>query len=252
MKPKTHMGTDIIGQLVQLQQMDRVRDRLQKRLDQIPVKLKERTDLIAQLERALEEQEQLMKSSRTEADRAELEVKAKEEEREKIKRQMNAPKLTNREYEVLQEALAGILADINQLTSHALKGLDKVAEAEGNVAAFREELAAAREAYESARAELEGGLSDVKDELARRDAERAEFVESVTSEALHVYERVRRKHKEALAVVDGTIDRAAGRIGTDLHCSACFMSITANDAVQVLEGRRLIRCKSCARILYVP
>jgi predicted nucleic acid-binding Zn-ribbon protein len=30
------------------------------------------------------------------------------------------------------------------------------------------------------------------------------------------------------------------------------MTITANDAVQVLEGNRLIRCKSCARILYVP
>lgn len=252
MESKTNMGTDIIGQLVRLQQMDRVRDRLQKRLDQIPVKLKERTDTISQIESALAEQELLMKSSRAEADRAELEVKVKEEAREKIKRQMNAPKLSNREYEVLQESLAGVLADINQLTGQALKGLDKVSEAEGNVTAFQEELTAAKEAYESARAELEGGLSDVKEDLAKRDAERSEYLAGVSNEALNIYERVRQKHKDALAVVDGTIDRAAGRIGTDLHCSACYMSITANDAVQVLEGDKLIRCKSCARILYVP
>jgi predicted nucleic acid-binding Zn-ribbon protein len=246
------MGTDIIGRLVRLQQMDRARDRLQKRLDQVPIKLKERTDAIARLESALEEQERLMKGSRAEADRAELEVKAKEEQREKIKRQMNAPKLSNREYEVLQESLAGVLADINQLTSHALKSLDRVAEAEGNVTAFQEELTAAREAHEKARAELEEGLTDVREELEKRNAERAEYVAGLSIESLSVYERVRKKHKEALAVVDGTIDRAASRIGTDLHCSACYMSVTANDAVQVLEGRKLIRCKSCARILYVP
>jgi predicted nucleic acid-binding Zn-ribbon protein len=246
------MGTDIIGQLVQLQQMDRARDRLQKRLDQVPIKLKERTDAIAQLESALVEQEQIRKSSRAEADRAELEVKAKEEQREKIKRQMNAPKLSNREYEVLQESLAGVLADINQLTGQALKSLDRVSEAEGNVTAFREELTAARQACENAKAELEGGLTDVREELEKRDAERADYVAGVRAESLNVYERVRQKHKDALAVVDGTIDRAASRIGTDLHCSACYMSITANDAVQVLEGKKLIRCKSCARILYVP
>jgi len=252
MESKTDMGTDIIGQLVQLQQMDRVRDRLQKRLDKVPIKLKEHSDTIAQLETALEEQERLMQSSRAEADRAELEVKTKEEHREKIKRQMNAPKLSNREYEVLQEALAGVLADINQLTGQALKSLDKVSEAEVNVAGFREERTAAGEAYEAAKAKLEGGLSDVKEDLARRDAERSGFLASVRAEPLQVYERVRKKHSDALAVVDGTIDRAAGRIGTDLHCSACYMAITANDAVKVLEGRQLIRCKSCARILYVP
>jgi predicted nucleic acid-binding Zn-ribbon protein len=193
-----------------------------------------------------------MLSSRAEADRAELEVKAKEEQREKIKRQMNAPKLSNREYEILQESMAGVLADINQLTGQALKSLDKVAEAEGNVTQFRAELAAATEAYDDAKAKLEGGLSDVKEELEKRDAERAEYVVGLRAEPLKVYDRVRQKHNEALAVVDGTIDRAASRIGTDLHCSACYMTITANDAVQVLEGKRLIRCKSCARILYVP
>ena len=252
MESKTDMATDIIGQLARLQQIDRVRDRLQRRLDQVPVKLKEHTDTIARIEGALAEQEQLVRSSRAEADRAELEMKVKEEEREKAKRQMNAPKLTNREYEVLQEALAGVLADINQLTGQALKSLDTVAEADGNVASFRDELAAATEAYESARAELEGGLSDVREELARRDTERSEYVADMRAEPLHIYERVRQKHKDALAIVDGTIDRAAGRIGTDLHCSACYMSVTANDAVQVLEGNKLIRCKSCARILYVP
>ncbi|MHC4547241.1 MAG: zinc ribbon domain-containing protein [Planctomycetota bacterium] len=251
MEAKTGMGTDIVEKLARLQEMDRVRDRLQKRLDQVPVKLKEHTDTIARLEAALVEQERLMKTSRAEADRAELEVKVKEEQREKIKVRMNAPKLSNREYGVLQEQLAGVLADINSLSDRALKSLDKVAEAEGNVAQFRGELEQAREAYERAREKLEGSLSAVKAEFEQRSAEREKYVSGFAAAPLQVYERVRLKHRDALAIVDGTIDRAAGRIGSDLHCSACYMTITANDAVQVLEGKKLIRCKSCARILYV-
>ena len=60
-------------------------------------------DLVDQLARIVH---QLHRAAQAESDRAELEVKSKEEEREKIKRQMNAPKLSNREYEMLQEAMA--------------------------------------------------------------------------------------------------------------------------------------------------
>ena len=83
------------------------------------------------------------------------------------------------------------------------------------------------------------------------DAVREEWVERMSRDALTIYERVRRKHDDALAAVDGTIDRAAGRIGSDLHCSACFMAVTANDAIQVLSHKRIMQCKSCVRILYV-
>ena len=55
-----------------------------------------------------------------------------------------------------------------------------------------------------------------------------------------------------MSIVDGTIDRAAGRIGNDLHCSACYMTITANDGVRVLARKEVVQCKSCVRVLYVP
>ena len=85
-----------------------------------------------------------------------------------------------------------------------------------------------------------------------RNAERAEYAPSVKEEGRELYERVRRKHAEAMSIVDGTIDRAAGRIGNDLHCSACYMTITANDGVKVLARKEIVQCKSCVRILYVP
>ena len=88
--------------------------------------------------------------------------------------------------------------------------------------------------------------------VERLAVERREKIREVSTDALQTYERVRRKHKDALALVEGTIDRAAGRIGNDLHCSACYMTITANDAVKVLGRKELVTCKSCVRILYVP
>ena len=252
MEAKTGMGTDVIEQLSRLQQIDRPLDRLQSPLDQVPVKLKEHTDRLASLEAQVAEQEQILIHARAEADRAELEVKTREERREKIKGQMNAPKLSAREYEVLREELAGVLADISSLSNVALAAIERAEAAETRTAELKAERTEAQQAYEAAREKLEGSLSGVKEELAKHTAERNGFAEGIDGEALQVYERVRRKHQDALAVVDGTIDRAAGRIGNDLHCAACYMTITANDAVQVLEAKRLVQCKSCVRILYVP
>jgi len=252
MDAEAKVQMDVIEQLVRLQEIDRKRDRLQKRLDQVPVKLRQHTDRIAALETSLAEQEQVLRAARAEADRAELEVKTCEGRREKIKGQMNAPKLTNREYEALQVELAGVLADINSLSDKAIKALERASEAEAAAGKLSEELKAARTAHDTARAELEGSLVDVRTELERFDAQRAEFVAKVPGEPVHIYERVRRKHKDALAVVQGTIDRAAGRIGGDLHCASCYMAITANDAVHVLARKKIVQCKSCVRILYVP
>ena len=243
---------DVIAQLIRLQELDRIRDKLQRRLDQVPVRLKSHSDAIRALEEALSAQEQLHRAAQAESDRAELEGKSKEEEREKIKRQMNAPKLSNREYEMLQEAMAGVLADINSHTDQAVKAMQRAEEAKGQVEELKGQLDKARAEHLEAKEKLESGLGDVTGDLAKRDVERREKIREVSTDALQTYERVRRKHKDALALVEGTIDRAAGRIGNDLHCSACYMTITANDAVKVLGRKELVTCKSCVRILYVP
>ena len=252
MDQKVGMETDVIEQLVRLQDMDRARDRLQKKLDEVPVKLKSHTDGIWALERDLEESELVQKHARAEADRAELEVRSLEERREKIKQGMNAPKLSAREYETLQEELAGVLADINSFSDTAIKALDSAAEAEAGGAETRAKLEEARAAYTDAKATLEGSLAGTVEDLNARNAKRAEYVAGVDATRLEIYERVRRKHEGAMSIVDGTIDRAAGRIGNDLHCSACYMTITANDGVRVLARKEVVQCKSCVRILYVP
>ena len=246
-----NLDTDLIEQLVRLHEMDRVCDRLQRRLDQVPVKLKSHTDMIASLEAQIAQRAAERQAAQVESDMFELEVKAKEEVREKIKVGMNAPKLSNREYEVLQEQLAGVLADINSQTDKALKAMERVAEAEASQAELERELGTVQETYESEKAKLEGGLTNTREDLAKRDDARQEYALTVGSDALMVYERVRRKHNDALAVLDGTIDRAAGRMGNDIHCSACYMAITANDALQVLARKQVVQCKSCVRILWV-
>ena len=241
-----------IDLLVKLQELDRVRDRLQRKLDAVPKKLKGHTDGIETLEAQVEEHTLVARAARAEADRAELEVKSREDRREAIKNSMNAPKLSTREYEVLRDELSGVLADEKTYTAQAVAALQKASEADEAKTALETELATKREAYETAKAELEGSLGDVTAELEQRTAERNEFAETISFEPFKIYERVRRKHSDAMAIVDGTIDRAANKIGSDLHCSACYMTITPNDAVRVMARSEVVQCKSCVRILYVP
>jgi predicted nucleic acid-binding Zn-ribbon protein len=247
----TSKDVDVIEQLIQLQKLDRKRDRLQRKLDEVPVKLKKYTEALAQYETALEEQQDVARSARAESDRAELEMKSKEELREKYKLQINAPKLTKREYEVVQEALAGVIADIRSFESQAIQAMQRAEEAETKRAEIEKERDALREEYEAAREKLEGSLSGVKEDLAKLDAERSAFVEGIDMEPLHIYERVRGKHKDALAALEG-VNRDTVRLGSDIHCSACYMACTANDAIKVIGRKSIIQCKSCVRILYVP
>ncbi len=250
---KTQASMDeAIEQLIKLQEMDRISDRLHRKLDQVPKRLRGHTDTIAALEVQQEERAELALTARAEADRAELDVKTKEERREVIKAQMNAPKLSNREYEVLRDEMAGVLADINSLEHGAIKALQRAEEAEQTKSAVEAELIEKREAYQAAKAELEGSLADVTADVDSRNKERGQFCLEIPMEPFQIYERVRRKHPDAMALVEGTIDRAANKMGSDLHCSACYMTITANDAVQVLARTGVIQCKSCVRILYVP
>ncbi len=242
---------DVVERLLKLHEIDRVCDRLQKRLDQVPIKLKVHTDAIAELERELAELDAQHKKLRAEGDRHELEVATNEGRRDKVRQAMNAPKLSTRQYTTLQEEMAGLLSDISSETDAALVCLDDAKELDSQTATKGEELAKVKEVYESKKADLEGSLGDVRAELETRTKERAEYSAGIEPDSKAIYERVRRKHKNAVSVVDGTIDRAMGRIGNDLHCSSCYMTITANDAVQVLARNKVIQCKSCVRILYV-
>ncbi len=252
---ETGAGTDIIEQLLRLREIDHKRGRLKKKLDAVPKKLRRFTDALDAFDCAVEEQEQVKLAAQAEARRAELEVATHEEQRDKIKLQMNAPKLSNRDYEVLQTGLSSVLADINSLTTAAVKSMGRAEEAEKKAKEVRDEADALRKEYEEELARLNGSLSGVRDQLGELNAQRDIFMKEdqvITIEALDIYERIRAKLGDALAAVDGTIDRAGNRIGNDLHCSACYITITPNDAVQVIEGQRLIQCKSCVRILYVP
>ena len=129
--------------------------------------------------------------------------------------------------------------------------MDKAGVLEEEVTGHESELEKARQAYEEKKAELEAPLADVRMDLEQRRAARAEYALTLNPDTTSAYARVRVKHQDAMSAIDGTIDRAAGRIGNDLHCSTCYIAVTSNDAVKVIGGSELVRCKSCTRILDV-
>lgn len=241
---------DVIAGLLKLHDMDRKIDRLQNKLDQVPIRLKAHTDAISEFEVKVAEEKAAVLAARAESKRNELEVDSKEAQRDKVRAAMTAPKLSLREYQTLQEQMAGLLADINSCTEQTVVAMDKARELEEEVSGHEAELEKAKEAHQQKKEELEAPLADVRADLEKRTAERAEFVLTLNPDTTSTYARVRVKHKDAMSAIDGTIDRAAGRIGNDLHCSTCFMAVTSNDAVKVIGGTELMRCKSCTRILY--
>lgn len=93
-------------------------------------------------------------------------------------------------------------------------------------------------------------LNDKKSELESIEAETADQVASLTEQAakaqtriderlLAAYERIRRSVRNGLAVV--TIKRDA--------CSGCFNRIPPQRQADIRQGKKLIVCEYCGRIL---
>jgi len=64
METEAKVQMDAIERLIGLQEVDRKRDRLQKRLDQVPIRLKEHTDTIARLDASIAEQETALRTAK--------------------------------------------------------------------------------------------------------------------------------------------------------------------------------------------
>jgi predicted nucleic acid-binding Zn-ribbon protein len=217
------------------QQLAELRDRLERG----PKQVRARESNVALLETRLAEAKQRAQQTQMAADRKQLDLKASEQKIVDLKAKLNACG-TNKEYQALLEQIAAAEMAGSVLSDEILEGLEKVDQFSGVVKEAEKTLAAGKQELEKARRSVGDTSATITADIKRLEGELAEAEKTLPAELKSDYQRVvRGKGADGLAVAEDGV------------CSGCGQQITLNMQNE-LKLARLVFCKSCGRILYLP
>ena len=217
------------------QQLAELRDRLERG----PKQVRAREANVAQLEARLAEARERTKQTQIAVDRKQLDLKSGEQKIVDLRVKLNACS-SNREYQALLEQIAAAEMAGSVLSDEILEGLEKIDQLAAQAKEAEKNLAAGKQELEKARHTIADSAKSIGDDLTRLEAELIEAEKALPADFKADYQRVvRSKGADSLAVADDGV------------CTGCGQQITLNMQNE-LKLSKLVFCKSCGRLLYLP
>lgn len=222
-----------------LQEMDtKLRD-LERQRREAPAHLADSQRLVEQRQSELAALEGRAKESLAHVEAQNLELKTKEEQRKKLRTQLNTVR-TNKEYSAIQQEIAGIEADMSRLEDKILQMMTDEDKAKERTTAAHANLEAAKAEHARLEAEVAEVLGRCEKEAASIQRLRNDIRPQIHRDYLEPYDRLLNR-RDGIALV-----RATGEV-----CQGCFMSLPPQTRASLLLAERPVFCSSCGRMLYL-
>jgi uncharacterized protein len=217
------------------QQLADLRDRLERG----PKQVRAREANVAQLEARLAEAKERVKQTQMAVDRKQLDLKAGEQKVVDLRVKLNAAN-NNREYQALLEQIAAAEMAGSVLQDEILEGMEKTDQLNTTVKEAEQTLIAGRQELDKTRQAIESSAASVRADLNRLEGELVQAEKALPTEIKADYQRVvRSKGADSLAAVEDGV------------CTGCGQQITLNMQNELKLGK-LVFCKACGRLLYLP
>jgi predicted nucleic acid-binding Zn-ribbon protein len=180
-----------------------------------------------------------VKKAKVVADQKQLQLKSAEAKIADLEGKLNACK-TNREYQTLRDQVAADRMATKVLEDEILEALERIDTLKPTVPAAEAEIEAAKKLLTEAEAKVKSETGRLEAEVARIRGDLQAAEKDLGEDVREKYDRVvKQKGADGMAAVDG---------GT---CGGCYQQLTGNMLSDVLLGRIII-CRSCGRLLYLP
>jgi predicted nucleic acid-binding Zn-ribbon protein len=220
-----------------------LRGRLRSRRRAAEAQLKK----IEQLTKQQQELHDLHLLKRSQADEADLELKALEGDIAKLREQLNTAR-TNKEYAALLTQLNTFRADNSKIEEDALNAMGRVDE----IKAQLDETVGVIETENARLAQVEAANAD---EIGRLEAMIAEVQAQRDAAAGQLSERVLSIFDRLVASYDGEamamIEQEGAKEPFTYVCGGCFMSLNAEHVNALHKFDDIRTCDNCGRILYL-
>ena len=223
--------------LLELQKTDQDLHELEQFKVDIPNQLETMETVQSEAETRLSDQETKVADIEKDRRQYERDLQAAQEQVKKYQGQLYSVK-TNKEYDALQAEIQAQKNRISELEDAILQLISEAETEQETLETLRGETESLIERFSEERAALESRLSAVDEDVAVKMDERKRMAMRVENPVLKVYDRIRRNLRGMTVV---PLKKGA--------CSGCFHVIPLQVIMQIRQGRRLISCESCGRIL---
>ena len=224
--------------LYELQKIDSKIDEINKVKGELPLEVQDLEDEMAgmttrieHVNAEIEELNSLIKQRKREVDQAKIMIGNYKEQQNNVRNNREFDAISKEiEYQELEIELAE-----KRLKEYAagIKGKKLQLEEAENLSKERAADLAAK------KAELDGIEAETAPQVAEYEAQRERVLAKIDERLLSAYDRIRRNVRNGLAVV--TVKRDA--------CGGCFNRIPPQRQVDIRQGKKIIVCEYCGRIL---
>jgi len=180
-----------------------------------------------------------VKKAKLAADQKQLQLKSAETKIADLEAKLNACK-TNREYQTLGDQIAADRMATKVLEDEILEALERIDVLKPAVPAAEAEIETAKKLLAEADAKVKAESGRLEAEVARIRGDLQTAEKDLAADVREKYDRVvKQKGADGMSAVDGQT------------CGGCYQQLTGNMLSDVLLGRIII-CRSCGRLLYLP
>jgi predicted nucleic acid-binding Zn-ribbon protein len=180
-----------------------------------------------------------VKKARLDADQKQLQLKSAEAKIADLEAKLNACK-TNREYQTLRDQIAADRMATKVLEDEIIEALERIDAVKPAVPAAETEITAAKKLLADAEAKVKAESGRLEAEVTRIRADLQAAEKDLVDDVRERYDRVvKQKGADGMSPVDGQT------------CGGCYQQLTGNMLSDVMLGR-IITCRSCGRMLYLP
>jgi predicted nucleic acid-binding Zn-ribbon protein len=225
--------------LRELHRIHRQLSDLRSRLEHGPKQIRARETNVSRLKRELAEAKEHVTRTKVAADQKELQLREREQRIQNVRTKLNSAS-NNREYQAFLEQIAADEQANSVLSDETLELLEKIGELQVVVQRKVADLQQCEAEVLTLRQRVEAEKQSLEVDLARRTTELAHAEDCLPADVKVDYQRVvKARGEEALAPLEGDT------------CGSCFQTVTQQMVSELLMGK-LVFCKSCGSLLYLP
>lgn len=228
---------EAVEKLLAVQECDTRRHEIERMLRDIPARQKAEALNLVQREHAVADAEKLFKEAQSKVKQLELDVESRRDRVRKLRQQQMEVK-TNKEFTSIELEIKHAEVETRSIEDQELGAMEAV---EGCRRQMNEHKAALNTEQSAVSVEVKGleqRANELKAELAKIEATRAQLVPAVRADLLAAYERIAARRSPALVPI------------LDATCGGCHMKLPPAVYHATRRPDTIATCDFCARLLY--
>lgn len=226
--------------LTRLQKLDKKIQKLEKGIAIVPEAIIALEEIVSQGNKQAEEIREKLENVEKKRRHKEGELSIKEGSLSKYQSQLYEVK-TNREYSALMIEIDSLKQENSEIENEILVLMERGDELKVAIERRKEEVREGQEKLAEEERKNQERVSNLREELRKRQGERKGQVGEIETELLSRYDKVR-KGKDGLALVPVIAEA----------CQGCFTKLPPQVINEIMQARQMVSCERCSRILYLP